>query len=360
MLSPVSGRQFLRTLSLVALAIAIVFAVDTFLAKMEQSETKVEAARLFAQGQSLLEKGDFVQAADRLQDALTIQRNNRDYQLALARAQLGGGDLTDAEASLDNLLLADSTDGPANLNLARLLVKQGRIREAISYYHRAIYGSWPADAAANRLKTRFELIDLLAQQNSKEELLGELLEVEDQFPRDFATQLRMGQLFLQAGSAARAAPVFQQVLKEQPENAEAHAGLGESDFDRGDYRAAINEFSSAVRLNPSDRASAERLDLSNRVLALDPSRRGLDPAERLRRSRALLEMASNALSACSPAALLDKAKKALQTKLIPARRDEAAGEADLDLAEQLWQARTPGCGPPQQDLLALVLSRASQ
>jgi tetratricopeptide (TPR) repeat protein len=338
------------------------FTVDTFLAKTEESESRIEAARLFAEGQKLLNAGDNVQAVERLQDALAIERQNRDYELALARAQLGAGQLQDAEMTLGGLLLADSTDGPANLTMARVLVKQGRIREGISYYHRAVYGTFKSDTAANRMNARFELIDLLAQQNLKEELLGELLAVAEQAPGDVPTQLRIGNLFLEAGSPDRAAVVFQKLLEQSPDNGAAYSGLGEADFTRGDYRAAVADFSQALRLNPEDRTAAQKLDLSNRVLALDPTRRGLDPAERLRRSRALLEMTVNAVGTCSTSAAVEEARKSLQERASAARQD-ARAEAELDLAEQLWQARPPGCGPPPgqtSDPLALVLAKTAR
>lgn len=362
--------QFLRTMSLVALAIMGMFAVDTFLANMEASESHAEAARLYAEGQRLLSQDHNTEAVSRFEDALAIDRSNRDFQLALARAQLAAGQLPQAETTLDTLLLADSTSGTANLTMARLLVKQGKIPEAISYYHRAIYGTWASDRAANQLKTRFELIDYLAQQNRKEELLGELLAVEDQAPEDVPTQLKIGKMFLEAGSAARAADVFQQLVKEerssrtQPaELAQAYSGLGEADFARGDYRAAVNEFSTALRLNPEDQAASQRLDLCNRVLMLDPARRGLDQAERLRRSHEVLDMTIQSVAACSPSADLDDARKTLAQRVAPAKSD-AAAEADLDLAEKLWQARTPACAAvpnqPADQALALVLKKAAQ
>jgi tetratricopeptide (TPR) repeat protein len=354
-----SGRQFLRTLGLVALAISVTFTVDTFLAKTEESESRVEAARLFTEGQGLLQEGRYVEASGRLQDALTIQRGNRDYELALARAQLGAGQYPDAEATLNSLLMADSTDGPANLNMARVLVKESRVREAISYYHRAIYGTWTNNAAGNQTQVRFELIDLLAQQDSKAELLGELLVIEDQAPGDVATQQHIGSLFLEAGSPDRAAAVFQQLLKQQPDSAVAYAGLGESDFARGDYRAAVNDYSSALRLNPEDQTAVRKLDLCNRILVLDPTRRGLDPVERFRRSRVLLEMTAAAMEMCSHSELLDQAKKLAEERVTAARQD-AAASADVDLAEELWQARTPGCGPRPDDPLALVLTKTAQ
>lgn len=363
----VSGRQFLRTVWLVALAIAVMFSVDTFLAKMEQNEVRVEAARLFTQGQKLLAQGQYQQAASSLKDALAIERSNYDYQLALARAQFGEGQYEDAEQTLNNLLLADSTLGPANLEMARVLLKEGRVREAISYYHRAVYGEWKSDSEGNRLTVHFELIDLLAQQNSKEELLAELLAVEDQAPTDVATRIRIGQLFLEAGSATRAADVFRQALKQDPDSADAYRGLGEAEFSRGDYRTAIADFSQAVRRNPSDTNSEARINLCNQILTLDPTRRGLDQEERLRRSRALLQMTLDAALPCfgttpspSSADLLDSARKSLQARAVPNRRDESA-EASLDLAEKLWQARNAACSAPSaNDPLALVMARAAR
>ena len=135
---------------------------------------------------------------------------------------------------------------------------------------------------------------MLAQENFKEELLAELLAVQDRMGGDVAARIRTGRLFLAAGSPARAADAFRAVLKDQPGNSGAYAGLGESDFAKGDYRAAKDDFSSAVRFNPGDQDAARRLDLSNRVLALDPAVRGIGAAERFRRTRILLQMALDA------------------------------------------------------------------
>jgi tetratricopeptide (TPR) repeat protein len=365
-MTPFYSRQFLRTISLVALAMGGLFAADTFLAKTEEAESRIEAARLFALGQSLLDKGRNAAAVDYFKDALEIERGNREYQQILAQAQLAAGQTADAEATLNDLLLGDSTDGPANLTMGRVLVKEGRIREAISYFHRAVYGQWKDDAQNNRLKVRLELIDLLAAQSSKDELLAELLAVQDQMPGDVVARLRAGRLFLAAGSPARAADVFRGVLRDQPMSADAYAGLGDSDFARGDYRAAQKDFSSAVKLNPGDQAAGKSLDLSNRVLALDPAERGINVAERFRRSRVLVQMTLDAAACLGPdpppplQKLLDDAQKTLKQRVNPAGQDEDT-EARLDLAGQLWQARISGCkSPPDpEDPLGLVLAKAA-
>ena len=179
---------------------------------------------------------------------------------------------------------------------------------------------------------------------------------------DVAERMRIGRLFLAAGSPGRAADVFRGVLKDQPENTDAYAGLGDADFTRGDYRAAQGDFQSVLRLNPTDQGAAERLDLCNRVLALDPAVRGIGAAERFRRSRVLVQMTLDA-AAClglnSPQELIDEGHQAIKQRVGAA--DYAATEANLDLSGKLWTARLSGCGhaPDPEDPVGLVLGKVS-
>jgi tetratricopeptide (TPR) repeat protein len=352
----------------VGLSIAVLFAVDTFLARTERTESRVEAARLFSEGQNFLRQGNDAAAIESIRDAIEIERGNRYYERTLAEAQLAAGKTADAGVTLNALLASDSTDGQANLIMARVQEKDGQFPEAISYFHRAIYGQWPGDAAANRLRVRFELIDLLAKRDSKEELLAELLPVEDQAPRDISARVRMGKLLLQAGSPPRSADVFRGILQEAPGNAAARAGLGEAEFAQGNYRAAQRDFQSALRLTPNDATIRQRLDLCNELVTLDPTLRGLDPAERLSRSRKLLELAVDDVTQCTgqnPSAemrvLLDDAANILKARSSPARQS-ATAESNLDLAEQMWQFRAKDCAQPpvKNSPLALVMDRLAR
>jgi tetratricopeptide (TPR) repeat protein len=355
-------------MSLVFLAIAAIFAADTFLAKTERVESHVEAARLFRQGRDSMLRGDTVEAIARIKDAISIERGNRDYMRTLAQAQLAAGKAADAESTLTELLQSDSTDGLASLTMSRVLVKEGRFAEALSYFHRAVYGQWDEDALANQLRARFELIDLLAQRKSKEELLAELLPVQDQAPRDLKTGIRIGRLFLLAGSPARAAVVFRGILHESPANVEAHAGLGEAEFAQGNYRAAQRDFQTALHLAPDDQAVRQNLDRCNELLTLDPTLRGLGAGERFRRSLKLVDLTQNAITQCvgrSPSpelrGLFDSAAQALKARVSASRQSEVS-ESNLDLAEQLLQAGKKECkSPPGADSpLALVLARIAQ
>jgi len=357
-----TGRSFIGTLALVALAIGGLFVVDTFLEKTEQAEDRGEAARRFAEGRKLMEQGRNADAVERLNDAVAIERNNREYRLALAEALLAAANFDDAESTLNDLLQEDSTDGAANLMMARGMVREGKVVEGISYYHRAIYGRWANKPAENRVAARFELIDLLVRQNAKEDLLAELLPLQDEAMDDLVTRTKIGRLFIVAGSPARAADVFRAILRRHPLDADAYAGLGEAEFASGNYPTAETDFLTASRLNPEDDTVRKRLDLCNQVLALDPTRRGLDPPERYRRSQKLLEMARDAASQCSSAQdLQDEAAKAVK-RVVPAFGQGEASEMNIDLAERIWQVRKKDCNRPQAapEALDLVLAKVAE
>ncbi len=363
-----SGLSFLATFSLTLLAIAALFTGDTFLAAVDRKESDVEAARLFHEGQTLIASGDNTKAIDRINDAIAIQRGNRLYLRTLAQAQLATGKTAEAEKTAADLLDSEPTDGQASLLMARVLTQEARYPEAISYFHRAVYGRWEQDQEANRRQARFELIELLARRNSKEELLAELLAVQPA-PQDFKARLQLGNLFLQAGSPARAMDVFRPLVHNPSTNAAAYQGLGDSEFAQGNYRVAERYLQTAVRLAPDDQSARQRLDFCNQLLDLDPTFRGLTADERFQRSMKLVELTLAEVNQCLTQAispdlqqLLDRANAALKAK-VPAARENDASEANLDIAEQLWQMRKKqDCKTPADAnrLLALLMARLTQ
>jgi len=360
-----AGLSFIGTFGLTLLAIAALFAGDTFLAAVDRTESDVEAARLFKEGQTLLAQGDNAKAIDRINDAIEIDRTNRDYFRTLAQAQLANGKTAEAEKTATDLLNTDPTDGQASLLMARTLTREGRYPEAISYFHRAVYGHWDQNQQASRRNARFQLIDLLAQRNSKEELLAELLAVQAT-PQDAKARLQMGELFLQAGSPPRAMDVFRGILHDPTTSAAAYQGMGEGEFAQANYRAAQRYFQTAVRLAPEDATARHRLDICDQLLELDPMLRGLSADERFRRSLKLVELTLAEYSQCQPAPdlqpLVDKANAALTARIAPAKQSDIA-ESNLDIAEQLWQARKKAPCPTPADPnrpLALVLARLTQ
>jgi tetratricopeptide (TPR) repeat protein len=361
---PAAG-SFLATFGLVFAAIFALFAVDTFLANLENAEQRSEAVRLFTEAERLARQGRNADAIERYRSAISLARDNGVYQLALGRAQLGAGKPAAAESTLAQLLQRNATDGPTNLTMAHVLLAQRRVPEAISYYHRAIYGQWPSDAQGNRLRTRLELVDLLAREHAQQDLLAELLPLQDTAAKDPALQAQVGRLFIAAGSPGRAAAVFQAMLRRDPRDPAAHAGLGAARFAAGEYRSAYANLETAARLAPDDPDIRAQLERARRVLALDPLGRGLGRAERVRRSAALVDSAAAALTRCDGATaaraqpLVDSARAAVAQRR-PA--DENAVDANLDLALRLWQERDEACerAMPPDDPVALVLAKAAR
>jgi tetratricopeptide (TPR) repeat protein len=343
------------TLALVFFAIVLLFFVDTFLARMERSESRIEAERSYQEGQRLLKQGFSDRAADQFRAAISSSRDNSDYQLALAQALMAAGRFSDAEASLADPLARDGTAGAPNLAMARVLTKEGRIDEALSYYHRAIYGQWKQNALGNRVQVRFELIDLLIARNQTRGLLAELLPLQGEAPGDSATKKKLAGLFVSAGSPARGAELFRDVLKGDSQDPDAYAGLGDAAFAQGNYRTALAYYQAALRLRfadgktvPDDDHARQRAEICTQVLALDPTQRGLSTDEQYRRSVKLLDLLLTDVRPCLGAGtpvsaqLLDAAAKALKQR-VSVSLQSAALESNLDLSEELWQLRKTEC-----------------
>jgi tetratricopeptide (TPR) repeat protein len=358
-----TGASVLGTLVLVTIAIVALSVADAFLARTERSENLAEANRLAAAGLGAKP----VDAVADYKAAIAIERENPRYWLSLGEAQLAAGELADAEKTLTELLRRDSTAGPVNLALARVLVKEGRITDAVSAYHRAVYGRWDRDAEKNRVNVRFELVNLLEQRGSKEELLAELLPLLDVAPDDLELRMGLGHLFLAAGSAPRAAEIYRDILRKHPQNADAYKGLGEAEFALANYQTAHSDFQTARSLRPADARIQKSLDLTTQVLALDPTRRGLRPEEQYRRSLKLVDLAAAAIAQCSGRLspleedVVGDAKKA-RTRRVVSKNLSAGLESNLNLAEALWKIRQQECkqAPTEEVALRLVLAKIAQ
>ena len=355
-----SAGAFLGTFAMMVAAIAALLSFDLFLARVDRRESRLHAVNLYAEGLSLLAEHRPADAEDRFTSAVAIDRANTKYGLALAEAKLDQGQTSEAEATLRALLERAENDGPVNLVMARTLLRSGRPSEAKAYYHRAIFGRWGADSVLERRNARFELIDLLAQRGSQPELLAELLPLEDTSPDSIALRERLARLFVVAGSPARALTAFRDVLRHDPKNADAYGGIGDAELDLGNFRAARADFAEALRLRPADTVFSGRLALVDSVFALDPTVRGVGPAERLSRSRALLGRTLTTVIQCgeSSSPLIGVARGLLGQAIPNVRRDVAV-DSMVEVASSLWTGRPPACGRTET-ALRLLQSRLAR
>src|SRR4051812_10216065 len=363
---------FLGTFALIVAAMGLLFALDLFLAGLERAERRSEAGHFYAEGVRSSRLGRASQAVDQFQSAVTAERSNPVYQRALAAAMLANGKIAEGKAIASQRLQQEPTDAAASLLVSQALVREHRLREAVSYYHRAIYGRWDSNPAANRIRSRFELVELLARLGAQRELLAELLPLQDEAPGDVNTRRRIAHLFLDAGAPTRAIEIFRDLLRKNGKDAESYAGLGEAELARGNYRSAQADLSTAVQLAPEDSSIARRLAVVRDVIDLDPTRRGIGRDEQYRRSVDLLQRTLQFSDSCLGAQsdrsgtnrlVTDSARAAIMPPLTRSADRRIAAERNLDLAEQIWgmrQEQCPGPGQPEEEPVALVLDRVAQ
>jgi len=359
--------EFIATFAVILAAVVGLVLFDTALARIDVRERKVSAAREFAAGEQLVAEGKNDQAIEHLRSASTLDGENTRYATALADAVLADGRPNDAELLLVPLLERNATDGAANLTMARVLVKEGKIAEAKSYYHRAIYDLWPRGAEDNRTTARFELIDLLASTDARQELLAELLPIQDDSTNSLAQRKRIAHLFVVAGSPSRAVTIFRDVLRHDAKDADAYIGFAAAALSLGDFATAKADLVAAQKLSPQDSSSIQaRISVTDSVIALDPTQRGLSLAEQYRRSRNLVQLTLASVRKClgtqapDVAAALNSAGASLVASAAAASQSQSIDQTLL-LAEQLWALRRGRCSAERRDgALALVQNRITQ
>ncbi len=362
----------LALLAIVALVIAGLATLDRFLARAQDVEVQRLAQRSYLDGLRLRSAGETKEAVEAFRKAHALERRNTEYELELVDALIAARETDQAELLVHDVLEREPNDGRANLLAAHLMIAEGRTADAESYYHRAIYGEWPSDAARHRVSVRMELADFLAATGKQEELLAELLPLQEEAGKDPAVERKLGQLFLAAGSASRAADECRALIKRNPKDAGAYAGLGEAELQRSDYPLAHEAFLSAAALKPDEPSIRQRLELSSTLVALDPTPRKLTSFEKYRRSLEILDLARSDLESCMashPAPdseetreLLASADDVLTKKPRTGITNEIAEEA-LALGEKTWQARMKVCGAStsaDEEPLRLVMKKLAQ
>jgi CIC family chloride channel protein len=328
------------------IALLAMATVAGFLTYFYRGERSTRAAQSYEEGNRLMASQRYPEAIEQYRNALSISHSARD-RMTLAQALEKAGRLNEAEIYFREILRSKPDSGPANLGLAHIEAARGDVPAAVDFYHRAIYGAWPEASA--RIAARFELVNALGKAGRRREAQAELLALDAGTLPNASDEKKLGRLLLAFGLPKESAGVFRKVLEKDTRDAEAYNGLGEADIAQDDFRGAQRAFQSALRWNAKDTAAAARLTMVERLLELDPTLRGLGSAERRTRSRKLMETVLGSIEEClgtqpgtPPAAVKDRTDTA--RKMLLSRR-RIAWDEYLDLAEQLWKARTEVCGP---------------
>ena len=360
-----------RILVMVFGVMAAVFAVTGFYAKSFKAERSTRGQHHFGVAEELLAEGNHANAIKEYRNALSYAKEQPDYRLGLARALFEDERFAETENHLVDLRSQDPTSGILNYLLAQLAARQGRLDEAVSYYRTAIHGRWEGNTEDRRLNLRLELVDLLETSGRDEQLAAELIALAEIVPDDRGVQHKLGALMLRTELYDRASSLFQTLLEANPRDHEALLGRGEAEFQLGNYITARTQYNRAQVVHDDD-ATKERIALCNRIIELDPTRRGISLRERFRRSRVLIERARAATLKCQnpsgdgfvgplvalPADLasaLENADQALAGR--PGRATDETVEANTLIAEALWNQASPLCGassPPDPPLVHVM------
>jgi predicted Zn-dependent protease len=311
------------------------------------------------QGQRDLTAGRAADAADDFRTAQEYARNRGEYRLQLAEALIAADRFVEAQAQLLTLWTQTPGDGIVNRALARIAARNDDMPDALRYYHGAIDGAWEGSAATERRQTRTELAEFLLRHGDKTQAHAELIALIGDLPSDPAAMTNAAALLLQADADAQALTLLRQAFEIDPHNGRARRLAGEAAFNTGDYRAARSDLEAAADVLRLDARGQELLDLSTRVLDLDPFARRISSRERLRRVVRVFGVAREALRRCPPGTQADLQSRvdALQPKITERTlaRDPDLVDAALALVTTIEQTTSAICGPPRGDALALQL-----
>lgn len=346
----------------IGLVMAGFYAADQYLARLERREIGAVARRLDSTGESLLTQGRTAAAVDALTRAHLTERDNRSYQLALARALIADRQPAKAIEILREVLDEDSNDGEANLLTARALTAEMRWGSAEAHYHRAIYGSWPPGQASRSVQARVELVGWLTEHGDRQSLLAELIPLEQRARSDSAIASQIPALYLQANAVGQAEEAYRALIHAHPGDPDAYAGLGRVELKRGNFHAAQQHFDEALERKPGDPGLLSEAARAHAAYDLDPTLRKLPGADKLLRANRILAMARDVAQSCAEdPALMLRAQKLLDEKPPKFPANEVAEER-LDLAESLWRSRPASChpAPEQTGVLALLMGKIAQ
>ena len=279
---------------LLLIAIAGFFAVNHLVTRFHEQE-KALGRRLYGYAQAEQAKGDMDRAIPYLRAAISYSRDDGNYQLSLARALRDTGRTEEAESYLIRLWEKDPQDGPINLALGRLFVRENDVPRAIQYYHNTAYGLWPQSLAGNGLATRFELVRFLLQRKALADAQSELISISSGLPNDPALHLQLADLFYQSQDFERALTEYDYVLSKNSGDLQAAIGAGKSAFQLGRFRDAEKYLSRAT----SDREAESLLEVSSLAVSSNPYDQSISSAERVKRIKQAFQLAGRRLEQCA-------------------------------------------------------------
>jgi len=356
-------RQRPAMLVVLLVLAAMSFAGVTALSRLYRAQRESLGSRWFNRGVADLQAGKFDAAVTEFRSALLYSRDNYSYQLNLAEALIGMRHTGEATAYLLNLWDREPDNGLVNLELARIASQQERPDDAIRYYHNAVYAAWPSDEERIRSGARLELIELLLHIGATTQAQSELIALAENAGDDPQQQQKIGDLFQSAQDYEHALTAYRVSLRSSPHSATALAGAGRAALELARYPLAQRYLQEAVKQNPGDAESSERLKTAQMVLNMDPFRRQISAAERSRIVVNAFQVAGQRLKSCpvrrspgsGPSLSDDWTTLSPRVTQVELRRDADLVESAMETVFRIERETSSQCGVPSGPDLALLL-----
>ena len=355
-------------LVLLSILAVIFFLAVTGLSRVYHTQRTSLGDRWFSRGLADLDAQHYDAAVTEFRSALLYSRDEYSYQLSLAEALIGLGHTGEAVAYLLNLWDREPDNGLVNLELARIMGQRGQIDQAVRYYHNAVYAAWPHGQEGKRRNARLELIELLLRAKRQGDAQAELMALAANAANEPSLQETIGDLFMQAGDYERALDAYRTILKTDDHNAAALAGAGNAAFQLGRYPVAQEYLERLMRIDPSDMQSAQRLQMTEMVLRMDPFRPQISIADRNKNVVDAFASAGQRLKTCplpsrdtfgatGSAPSLNDEWTSLKPQITDTglRRKPDLAQAAMDLVFRIERQTSNVCGTPAGPDLALLL-----
>ncbi len=294
----ISGRPTRGVVLVLVVILIAAFALTGILVRGFKSREQLLAQRWFNRGDRDLTRGASLRAVDEIQTALAYSKDNDAYRLKLALALMQAGRLDEARVHLTNLWEQRPGDATVNLQLARVMAREGDLQNAIRYYHGAIYGVWDTDPLKEREATRFELAKYLLSKNQTTVAQSELIALASELPADPGQQVPLGNLMMDADDPQRALTAYRTARRTDRQDAQADIGAARAAFALRRYAEARDYAHAALRLEPGSEEAAVLHKQAQNVLAADPYEKGLTLQARAERAEAAFDAASDRMEQC--------------------------------------------------------------
>jgi tetratricopeptide (TPR) repeat protein len=299
---------FKDTLALLSIfAVTCVLAVLTWLIFRSYSQHQSDAAaRWKRRGEEALKHNNAQAAVYDLRTSLGYGPDDpgTEIELAQALAEIGTPrSLEEAAVYLNTLWEKEPGNGNINLQLARVLARQGQVASALEHYHAAVYGVWEGEGAVQGRQARLEMVRYQISLGRFNDARGELL-IAAGNDTSTPTLMEVAGLLAEAHAPADALHLYQEVAARRPVVVQALEGAGQMAFLLARYRTARTYLDRALNASNAahpltDRALVEKnLRIANAVMAIYPSPE-LPQRERLRRVVRAYEVARKRYMACA-------------------------------------------------------------